>query len=233
VVTPDEDEQACIERSAGMIFINGISRDYFAGLYRLPARTTCLDADPIPSRYLAGRRRPKLSAAGQPPHLLLAGSATDDGGRYDYRQLIEDLAGLGAHVHIYGNFRRLDRSTEALLDSSEAAAVYRDLADGSSLVHIHTPVSPDRFVEAWSIYDAGLLHAPAPDDRFRPMNFPNRYSAYLAAGVPVALAHDEMSALQAHLQAFHAAVVYDDPGDLVRRLPDQAAAAGARAAARQ
>ncbi len=227
---PEEDEQACIERSSGVIFINAASRDYFAGLYRLPARTTCLDADPIPSRYLVGRRRPKLSGARERPHLLIAGSATDDGGRYDYRQLVGELAGLGAHVHLYCYFRRLDRSSGALLDSSEAAAVYRELAEGSSRVQIHAPISPDRFVEAWSAYDAGLLHAAAPDDRFRPLNFPNRYSAYLAAGVPVALRRDEMSALQDHLQALHASVVYDDPADLVRRLPDTAAAAGAYAA---
>jgi hypothetical protein len=230
LLTPSEDEQTCMERSAGVIFINAVSRDYFAGLYRLPARTMCLDADTIPSRYLTGRRRPKLSAAGGPPHLLLGGSATDDGGRYDYRQLIRELASLGAHVHIYGHFRRLDPSTGALLDSPEAAAVYRDLAEASPLVHIHSPISPDRIVEAWSVYDAGLLHAPAADDRFRPMNFPNRYSAYVAAGVPVALPRNEMPALQAHLQALHAVVVYDDPADLVRRLPDTAAAAGAYSA---
>jgi hypothetical protein len=141
-----------------------------------------------------------------------------------------ELASLGAHVHLYCFFRRLDQSTGALLDSSEAAAVYRDLAEGSPRVHLHPPIPPERFVEAWSVYDAGLLHAAAPDDRFRPMNFPNRYSAYLAAGVPVALARDEMPALQAHLQALHASVVYDDPVDLVRRLPDREAAAGAHAA---
>ena len=80
------------------------------------------------------------------------------------------------------------------------------------------------------MYDAGLLHAPDPDDRFRPFNFPNRYSAYLAAGVPVAVARDEMGALQAHLDALHAGVIYDDPADLVRGLPANAAADGARRA---
>jgi hypothetical protein len=229
-VSWDEQEQACIERSTGVIFLNAASRDYFAGLYRLPACTTCLDSDTIPKRYLTGQRRPKLSVAGKPPHLLLAGSVTDDGGRYDYRQMIGEFAGLGAHVHVYGNFRRLDCNTGALLDSSEAAAVYRDLAERSPLVHIHAAISPDRFVESWSVYDAGLLHAPDPDDRFRPMNFPNRYSAYLAAGVPVAIARNEMSALQAHLEALDAAVVYDDPADLVRRLPDMDAVARAQAA---
>jgi hypothetical protein len=230
LLIPTEDEQACLEGSAGVIFVNAVSRDYFARLYRLPTRTMCLDADPIPSRYRIGRLRPKLSASGGPPHLLLAGSATDDGGRYDYRQLIGELVGLGAHVHVYGNFRRLDLSTGALLDSHEAAAAYHHLADRNPLVHICTPISPEAFVDAWSAFDAGLLHAPAPNDQFRRMNFPNRYSAYLAAGVPVALARHEMTALQAYLETFHATVVYDDPADLVRRLPDPAAAAGARAA---
>jgi hypothetical protein len=230
LLIPTDDEQTCMERSAGVIFLNARSRDYFSGVYRPPPRTMCLDADTIPSRYLSGRRRRKLSADGGPPHLLLAGSATDDGGRYDYRLLIGELADRGAHVHVYGHFRRLDPSTGALLDSSEAAAAYRTIAANSPLVHLHAPVPPDHFVEAWSMYDAGLLHAPAADDRFRPLNFPNRYSAYLAAGVPVALARDEMCALQIHLRALRACVIYDEPPDLVRRLPDTAAADGARRA---
>jgi hypothetical protein len=105
--------------------------------------------------------------------------------------------------------------------------------------HLLTPTDDEQtciersggvFVEPWSMYDAGLLHAPAPDDRFRPLNFPNRYTAYLAAGVPVALARDEMCALQSHLRPFHACVIYDEPTDLVRRLPDSEAADGARRA---
>ena len=230
LLIPAEDEQVSIECSAGMIFLNAASRDYFADLYRLPRRTTCLDSDTIPRRYLAGQRRPKLSATGGAPHLLLAGSVTDDGGRYDYRQLIGELADLGAHVHLYGYFRRLDPTTGALLHSTEAAAVYRHLAERSPSLHIHEPIAPDRFVADWSVYDAGLLHAADPNDRFRPMNIPNRYSSYLAAGVPVALARNEMPALQAHLEQLHAAVIYDDPADLVRRLPDLAAAEGAHAA---
>jgi hypothetical protein len=97
-------------------------------------------------------------------------------------------------------------------------------------MHLHAPISPDCFVEKWSVYDAGLLHAPATDDGFRLMNFPNRYTAYLAAGVPVAIAQQEMPALQVHLEALNAAVVYDDLTDLVRQLPDDAAALAAGAA---
>lgn len=230
LLMPAADEQVCIERSAGVIFVNPVSRDYFAGLYRLPVRTTCLDSDLIPSRYLAGTRRPKLSSSCESPHVLLAGTVTDDGGRYDYRELIRELADLGAHVHVYGQFRRLDWATGTMLDSAESAGVYASLAELLPQVHIHPPIPPDRFVETWSVYDAGLLHAPDPDDRFRPMNFPNRYSAYVAAGVPVALARGEMPALQDYLEGLQAAVVYDDPADLVRRLPDAKAAAGARAA---
>jgi hypothetical protein len=104
------------------------------------------------------------------------------------------------------------------------------LADSNPRLHIHQPIFPNRFVVEWSVYDAGLMHAADPYDRFRPMNVPNRYSAYLAAGVPVALARNEMPALQVHLEALHATVVYDDLADLVRRLPDNAAAEGAHAA---
>ncbi|MGH2369526.1 MAG: hypothetical protein ACRDI2_15160, partial [Chloroflexota bacterium] len=229
-LTPTEDERVCLERSAGVIFVNDEARDYFAGRYRLPARTALLDADLLPRRYLAGRRQPKRSSADGRPHLLIAGSAMDDGGRYDYRALMRELAGYGAHVHLYGLFRRMRQSDGWLLEDPEVEILYRDLAAGSEYLHVHPIVPPAWFVEEWSRYDAGLLHAPDPNDRFRTQNFPNRYGAYVAAGVPVALRAGEMPALQRHLEGLAAAVVHDDLADLVRRLPDPRAAAGALAA---
>ena len=226
-VSPTDDERACIEQSDGVIFINEPSRDYFAGLYRQPRRTTCLDADPIPRRYLEGRLRPKLSALDGRAHVLIAGSAQDDGGRYDYRATIRELGGHGAHVHLYGQFRRLDPTTGWLLDSVDVEAAYRALAGEGDYLHIHPTIPPTRFVEEWSAYDAGLLHVADPSDRFRAFNYPNRYTAYLAAGVPVALAAGEMPPLQSHLEALGCAVVYDDLADLVSRLPEPAAARAA------
>ena len=229
-LAPSEDERVCVEHSDGVIFINEASRDFFAGVYRRPGRSTCLDADPIPRRYLAGMLRPKLSAADGRPHLLIAGTATDDGGRYDYRELMLAFADQRTHVHLYGQFRRLDRETGWLLDSQDVEAIYRALADGSEYVHIHPPIPPERFVDEWSPYDAGLLHAPDQADRFRAFNIPNRYTAYLAAGVPVALAAGEMPPLQQQLEALGAAIIYEDVSDLVDRLPDPDAADGAVAA---
>jgi hypothetical protein len=72
-----------------------------------------------------------------------------------------------------------------------------------------------------------LLHVPRPDDPFRRLNMPNRYSAYLAAGVPVALPAGHMPAMQRHLEALGAAIVYADTADLVRRVPDVEAMQGA------
>jgi hypothetical protein len=233
---PSEDERDALERSAGVLLVNPLARDYFAACYRLPPRVACLDADPLPRRYLAGPVRPKYSAADGRPHLLVAGSAMTDGGRYDYRGHFRDLAARGAHVHLYGQFRSLDRRTGWLIEDEAVEAAYRALAAAPGVapyLHLHAPVPPSRFVEEWSPYDAGLLHAPDPRDRFRTQNFPNRYSAYLAAGVPVALAAGELPALQEHLERLGAGVVYD-PGagvaDLVRRLPAPGAAAGALAA---
>jgi hypothetical protein len=57
---------------------------------------------------------------------------------------------------------------------------------------------------------------------------PNRYSAYLAAGVPVAIPNGHMTAMQRHLEALNAAVVYENLAELVERLPDLKAATGAR-----
>ena len=228
-VAPNDDERTCIEQSDGVVFVNEASREYFAGLYAPLRRSTCLDADPIPRKYLAGRLQPKRSASDGRPHVLIAGSTHDDGGRYDYRATIRELAEHGAHVHLYGQFRRLDPATGWLLDSADVEAEYRALARDNRYLHIHAPIAPTRFVEEWSAYDAGLLHAPDPADRFRRFNYPNRYTAYIAAGVPVALAAGEMPSLQQHLESLGAGVVYDDLGDLARRLPDPAAAGAAAA----
>ena len=227
-LSPTEDERTCIERSDGVLFINEESRDYFAGVYQLPERTTCLDADLLPRCYLAGQLQPKLSAHDEQSHLLIAGTVTDDGGRYDYRQLIGELTARKAHVHLYGMFRRMDEAGR-MRNTAEVESVYRASA-ANEYLHVHAPIEPAQFVAEWSRYDAGLLHIPQPDDHFRALNIPNRYSAYIAAGVPVAIPDGQMPAMQRHLEDLNAAIVYQDSADLVNRLPDHEAVAGAVAA---
>ena len=95
-------------------------------------------------------------------------------------------------------------------------------------LHIHAPVRPEEFVTAWSPYDAGLLHNPSADDPFRAFNLPNRYSAYLAAGLAVAMPAGEMPAMERHLRVLGAPPgLYGDPAELVEKLPDAAASARA------
>lgn len=224
-----EDERTCLERSAGVIFINEEAHDYFCKVYRLPRRTACLDADLLPRRYLQGSLQRKLSASDGRPHLLIAGTVTDDGGRYDYRLLIGELTNLGAHVHLYGQFRRM-RSDGRMLSTPEVEAAYRALQYSAGRLHFHVPIPPVRFVEEWSCYDAGLLHMPTAEDVFLVQNLPNRYSAYIAAGVPVAVPATEMPAMRRQLESLNAAVVYESPEDLVGQLPLRAAVEGALAA---
>lgn len=224
-----EDERICLERSDGVVFINSEAHDYFDKVYRLPCRTTCLDADLLPRRYLQGSLQPKLSATTGRPHLLIAGTVTDDGGRYDYHPLINELTNLGAHVHLYGQFRRL-RPDGRMCYAREVEASYHALQSSAEQLHFHAPILPTQFVEEWSCYDAGLLHMPVADDAFRVQNLPNRYSAYVAAGVPVAVSAKEMPAMRRQLEAIGAAVVYESPTDLVGQLPNANAVAGALAA---
>ena len=155
----DEDERTCLEQSRGVVLLNEESRRFFEGLYRLPERVICLDGDPLPVRYHAGELRPKLSVADGRPHLLIAGTATDDGGRYDYRELVRRLTAAGAHVHLYGQFRRLQPSGQ-MANVPEVADGYRRVGAEGRL-HIHAPVRPEEFVTAWSPCDAGLLHNPS------------------------------------------------------------------------
>ena len=226
---PGEDERVCLEESQGVVLLNEESRRFFAGQYRLPKRVVCVDGDLLPARYHAGELRPRLSAANGRPHLLIAGTATADHGRYDYRALIRTLTAAGAHVHLYGQFRRL-QATGQMTSEPAVADAYRD-AGSDGRLHLHAPIAPAGFIEAWSPYDAGLLHNPVPDDVFRPYNLPNRYSAYLAAGLAVAMPTGEMPAMARHLAILGApAVCYHDPVELMDRLPDPAANARALAA---
>jgi hypothetical protein len=221
-LAPFEAERICIEQSDGVIFINSESRDYFSTCYNIPERNACLDADLLPRRYLTGQLQPKLSAEDGRPHLLIGGTATDDGGRYDYRDLIRELAQRKAHVHLYGQFHRMDAHGR-YHPSSDVEALYHAL-NTNTYLHIHAPVAPSRFVEEWSCYDAGLLHVPRSNDPFSALNMPNRYSAYIAAGVPVAISSGHMPAMQRHLESMNAAIVYQDLSELVERLPDAGAA---------
>jgi hypothetical protein len=167
----------------------------------------------------------KLSAAVGVPRLLIAGSASADGGRYDYRELIRELTDAGVELHLYGQFRRLAVGGQ-LHDAGDVRAAYQGLT-ASGRLHLHEPIPPGRFVGEWSRYDAGLLHAPRGDDPFRRLNLPNRYGAYLAAWLPVAVRAGAMPAMQRRLEELGAAVVYERAADLARKLPDEAA--GARA----
>lgn len=217
-----EDERVCLEESRGVVFLNEESRRFFATRYRLPERVACLDGDPLPVRYHAGELRPKLSAADGRPHLLIAGTATDDGGRYDYRTLVHALTAAGAHVHLFGQFRRLQPSGQ-MANVPGVADAYRKIEVAGRL-HIHAPIAPAEFVTAWSPYDAGLLHNAASEDAFRAFNLPNRYSAYLAAGLAVAMPADAMPAMERHLETLGVSpVLYNDPVELMQKLPDPAA----------
>jgi hypothetical protein len=226
-LTPSEEERVCIEKSKGVIFINRESQEYFEGIYRLPTRTACLDADLIPNRFLRGRMQRKHSTLDKQVHLLIAGTATTDGGRYDYREAIRDLAECGAHVHLYGMFRRM-RADGRMMNSDDVRDEYRDLAP-SNYLHLHDPVPPARFVEEWSQYDAGLLHTTRGDDAFRRLNMPNRYSAYIAAGLPVALPANAMPAMERRLAELNAGIIYQSYDELFQRLADGKAGAGALA----
>jgi hypothetical protein len=75
----------------------------------------------------------------------------------------------------------------------------------------------------WSQYDAGLLHVPRIYDAFRVLNMPNRYSAYVAAGLPVALQAGEMPAMQRQLERLNAGIIYNSITELMEQLPDTSA----------
>ncbi len=154
---------------------------------------------------------------------MIAGSATQDGGRYDYRELINEFTAAGAHVHLYSQFRKIT-STGQLNNTMDVEDAYRNLGK-PGFVHLRDPIPPGRFVEEWSQYDAGLLHVPGKKDAFRSLHMPNRYSAYIAAGLPVTVAAVEMRAMRRQLEKLGAGIIYNSITELMEQLPDASATA--------
>jgi hypothetical protein len=214
---PFWEEQITLEQSSAAIFISEESRAYFQQLYTIPESTLCLDGDSIPEKYLTNHFQPKLSSSDGQPHFLIAGTASADNGRYDYRNMIREITQLGAHVHLYAQFRSL-KSNGELHSAKEVEEEYQKTLQ-SSLFHLHAPITPSRFVEEWSRYDAGILHAVKEDDPFRVLNLPNRYTGYLAAGLPITIMADEMPAMYRFLNNLGIALPYNSTQDLLDQFP--------------
>jgi hypothetical protein len=223
---PSDAERRTLTQTAGQIYINQESFDYFCETYRVPEDTAhILDTDYLPARYMTDELRPKLYGANHEPHLLVSGGVSVTGGRNDVRQLCADMIRRRVHVHIYGmKFVGFNSAGVWAIDNEEANNHYRSLTD-SGYVHLHQPIDPLRFTAEWSVYDAGLMHVTAADTHdapFQRMNHPNRLSTNLAAGLPLAQQAGGHTAMERLLRDTGVGLLYRDFDELADQLYDRA-----------
>lgn len=216
-------ERRSLVETAGQIYINEESFDYFRRTYQVRLATAhILDTDYLPARYLAGELRPKLRRELEAPHLLMAGGLSSNGGRNDVRGLCRDLAGRGVRVHLYG--RKFVGHNEAGVwgvDHEPTMLAYQHLED-EGCCRLHDHVEPDAYVSAWSGYDAGLMHpARAADvDPFAAFNYPNRLAPYVASGLPLAQQRGMHRAMERLIEREGIGLLYDTNDQLAEMLHD-------------
>jgi hypothetical protein len=166
-------------RADGVIYSTPEMRDWFrAVLPELEAqRTLVLDGDLPKREWFAAPRSRRLSEDDGEMHTVVPGRPIGlppaD---------VAELAANGIHLHFYGDFthRQWQRWIEEV---NELAPRH---------LHLHAHVDASRWVEEFSQYDAGWLHAFSSANggeliraNWDDLNYPARLTVFAAAGLPV------------------------------------------------
>jgi glycosyltransferase involved in cell wall biosynthesis len=89
----------------------------------------------------------------------------------------------------------------------------------------------------WSRYDAGFMHPRVQKTdkaaRFEEMNLPYRYTAYLAAGLPLVVPQEGQRAMRTFVEQQNVGLVYSDYDELAEKLYDDVAMAALSSEARE
>lgn len=234
---PTLEEQRVLLETAGQIYINIESYEYFRAVYGVSSSSAhILDADMIAARYMSEDFGPKLRDEDREPHLLVAGGMSTLDDRFDVRELCKQLNKRRVHVHLYG-YMVTQIDNRPLVGDHATQHAYEELAAQLSYVHLHSYIQPEQFCSVWSRYDAGFMHSQVVHTdkaaRFEEMNFPYRYTAYLAAGLPLVVPRIGQSAMRNLVEREGIGLVYLDYSDLAEKLHDDAGISTLNARTRQ
>ena len=223
---PTHEERRVLLETDGQIYINEESLQYFKKAYGVAESSAYIvDGDLISKRYMTTSLTPKLRLNDGEPHVLIAGGFSITGDRLDVRELCGEMARRKVHTHIYGYPRGLNASGWPIIPHFETALEYQVLADSAPYVHLHQYVAPTQFVCEWSQYDVGLMHAKVTNSHqeapFQRLNFAHRYSAYLAAGLPLAVQEGGQDAIQRLIRSEGIGVAFSDYDEFAERLANQ------------
>lgn len=223
---PTLEERRVLLESDGQIYINEASYDYFRNVYGVrPESAHLMDADMIAEGYMTDDFMPKRRLEDGQPHLLVAGGMSTSNDRLDVRELCVEMDRRGVHVHLYGYMVGKDQDGTTRVGDSGTREAYEKLAAGLTYMHLHDYVQPPQFCREWSVYDAGFMHPRvhphSTEAPFEEMNMPYRYTAYLAAGLPLIVPQVGQRAMRALVENAEVGVAYADYNDLADALYDE------------
>jgi hypothetical protein len=213
-------------RSDGCIFSSPEMRDWFET--SLPGLSGArpwhvLDGDMPKRDWFGGQAAPLLSDADREIHTVVPGRPIGL-----HAAIVGELAAQGIHLHFYGDFTH---------------GQWRDWIERSRSLaprhlHLHANVDQPRWVEEFSRYDAGWLHAFASQNGgdlrradWDDLNYPARIATLAVAGLPmIQRANDgAVVASQALARRLGIGVFYDSIAGLGEQLRDRAGMAALRA----
>lgn len=221
---PTREERRVLLESTGQIYINIESFEYFRETYGVSSSSAhIMDADMIAERYMTDEFAPKARCEDGEPHLLVAGGMSTLNDRLDVRSLCTEMSKRRVHVHLYG-YMMTEVDNCPIMGDRATRQAYEDLQSQLPYVHLTDYVQPEQFCATWSRYDAGFMHPRVPradkSSRFEEMNLPYRYTAYLAAGLPLAVPTEGQSAMKRLAHQEGIGIIYSDYADLAEQLYD-------------
>jgi glycosyltransferase involved in cell wall biosynthesis len=174
-----DDLIALVRTADGLIHSSAEMGDWFDTI--VPQRPgqpqLILDGDLPRREWFSDVRSPRLSAATGELHTVVPGRPIGL-----HPETVAELASHGIHLHVYGDY----------VQGQWVRWIERTLMLAGRFLHMHPHVDQDRWVEEFSQYDAGWLHAfesaNCGDIRaadWDDLNIPARMATLAVAGLPM------------------------------------------------
>ena len=222
---PTFEERRVLLETDGQIYINEQSFQYFRKIYGVHSWSAhIMDSDMIAECYMLDNFSPKLRLQDGEPHLLVAGGMSMINDRLDMRELCVQMNRYRVHVHLYGYMVSEDLNFSPIIHHLPTQRAYERLASSLPYIHIHDYIGPDQFSAIWSMYDAGFMHSKVDSGNraayFEQMNFPYRYTAYLAAGLPLVVPEEGQDAMAMLVKQHGIGIIFSTYETLAEQLYD-------------
>lgn len=231
---PNDTERFMFAQADGLVLLNEESYDYFQSVYGISVPYVL-----VPSLYFPNHawynhpRREKLSGSLGGMHCVIPTAVIRLShiprkrhplvpfnnyifDRYDYYQLVQQLARQEIHVYTYGRFREHLKGY-----SEQVESIYRDLEKHSPYIKFMGLVSPDTFQAEISQYDFTIFTGYQPGQVvpvFEHMNYQVRFNPALAAQLPIMVAQGTGNALEREVREKGVGYVFTSFEDLKARV---------------